>query len=632
MCGFVGILKKQERVDANTLNLMIAELKHRGPDDQSVWTENNVGLAHARLSIQDLSSIANQPMLSLTQRFVIAFNGEIYNYLELRKELMHEYALNFRTYGDTEVLVNAIELWGLEKTLNKCVGMFAFAAWDRKEKKLYLARDRFGEKPLYYGQLKNDFVFASELKSITKIYKDNLNINRDVLATYMNYCYVPKPYCIYSELKKLQPGAYLIVDSMLNVFEKIYWSAIEVALQPKIDLSFNDAVQELEKKLQLTLSQQMLSNVPLGAFLSGGVDSSAIVALMQSISTQPIKTFSIGFNEKKYDESIYAKAVARHLNTDHTELNVTDKCALSVIPKLSCIYDEPFADSSQIPIFLVSQLAKQSVTVSLSGDGGDEVFGGYSRYFLAHRIKAILGNGMINRLLQYCPEYFFDFLDYIPQKKFMHLSGKFRKAQHMAKALRGSFLEMHQSSCIQHHQNFVLSGRDFPVVGKFEHFGLSKNLSNVETMMLIDTLNYLTDDILVKVDRAAMAVSLETRVPFLDHRIFEFAWSLPEKYKVTSGRGKLVLRELLYRHVPRSLIDRPKMGFAIPLGQWLRGSLAGWVEDLLDENKLNQQGYLNASLVRRYWHEHKAGKHNWQGILWNILMFQQWLEHSNQGT
>jgi asparagine synthase (glutamine-hydrolysing) len=634
MCGFTGVLKKNTVVSNEVLTQMIAKIKHRGPDDQGIWIENNIGLAHARLSILDLSAAGHQPMFSFSKRFAIAFNGEIYNYLALKKELEQQFSCVFMTHSDTEMLVNAIELWGIDKTLAKCTGMFAFAAWDRQTKLLYLARDRFGEKPLYYGNVAGDFVFSSELKPIQAVYKDQLHINRDALATYMRYSYVPTPSSIYNEIKKLEPGTYLTLDPSFTISQKTYWSAIEVALQAKKSpaiISFDEAVNQLEDRLKNVLAGQMLSDVPLGAFLSGGVDSSTVVALMQSQSNRPVKTFSVGFNERKYDESGFAKAVAEHLGTDHTELRVTDQDALAVIPMLGRMYDEPFADSSQIPTFLVSQLSKKHVTVALSGDGGDEVFGGYNRYFLAHRLKKILGNPVINTLIKYTPEKIFDLLDYFPQKKIAGIAQKFKKVQNMAHLFQGPFSEVYDGFCTQHFtkNSLVLSANESSVVSKKNHIDILPYFSEIEWMMLIDALTYLNDDILTKVDRAAMAVSLETRVPFLDHTLFEFAWSLPEAYKIKSGSGKRVLKEVLYRHVPKQLIDRPKMGFGIPYGEWLRGSLASWAQDLLNEQKLHQQGYLNASLVNQYLQEHLSGKRSCQGILWNVLMFQQWLEEAN---
>jgi asparagine synthase (glutamine-hydrolysing) len=631
MCGIVGVIKKAQAVDDVALNRMVAKVAHRGPNHQDIWFEKNVGLGHARLSIQDLSSAGHQPMCSNNKRYVIVFNGEIYNYLELKKELISEFDCQFITHSDTEVLVNSIELFGVEKTLKKITGMFAFAAWDRKERMLYLARDRFGEKPLYYGEVNGDFIFSSELKPIIEEYKAYLNINRDSLATYMRYGYVPTPSSIYSEIKKLEPGTCLTLDRSFTITQKTYWSAIEVALQAKkspVIISFDEAVNQLEARLKDVLAGQMLSDVSLGAFLSGGVDSSTVVALMQSLSNRPIKTFSIGFKEKRYDESGFAKAVAEHLGTDHTELRVTDQDALTVIPMLGRMYDEPFADSSQIPTFLVSQLAKKHVTVALSGDGGDEVFGGYNRYFLAHRLKKILGNPVINTLIRYTPEKVFDLLHYFPQKKIAGIAQKFKKVQKMAHLFQGPFSGVYDGFCTQHFttNSLVLSANESSVVNKKNHIDILPYLSEVEWMMLIDALTYLNDDILTKVDRAAMAVSLETRVPFLDHTLFEFAWSLPEAYKVKSGNGKRVLKELLYRYVPKKLIERPKVGFAMPYAKWLRGDLFCWAQDLLSEKKLSQQGYLNVPLVKRYLDEHRSGKKNWQEILWSILMFQLWLD------
>lgn len=632
MCGLVGILKKSQLAERSILSHMVNVLKHRGPDDHGIWCESNIGLGHARLSIHDLSPAGHQPMFSQSQRFVTVFNGEIYNYLELKNELSNELYFHFSTQSDTELLINAIELWGIEKTLRKTIGMFAFAAWDRKENKLYLARDRFGEKPLYYGRLGNDFVFSSELKPIISVFKEHLHIDRDVLATYLRYAYVPTPYCIYHEMKKLGPGTYLCVDNDLTVSQKIYWSAAEVALRAKanpLDCSFSESVNALENQLKLTLGRQMLSDVPIGAFLSGGIDSSTVTAIMQSLSSKPIKTFSIGSNKKKYDESAFAKNIAQHLGTDHTELIITQKEAMDVIPLLSQIYDEPFADSSQIPTFLVSQLAKRSVTVALSGDGADEIFGGYNRYFLAAKMKKILGNPLADALLRIIPETAFDILHYLPHKKINHLAEKLNKVSRIAQYLHTSFADFYEGFCthIHPHSQLVKLSQEKEIIKKIKHTDLLLSLTDIEWMMLIDTLTYLSDDIMTKVDRAAMAVSLETRAPFLDHHIFEFAWRLPLHYKVNSEKGKMVLREVLLRYVPKTLIERPKMGFGVPLAEWLRGGLSEWAQDLLQESKLQQQGFLDVALVKQYLKEHLTGKKDRHGILWNILMFQQWLDN-----
>lgn len=630
MCGFAGIFKKNLKIDESILKSMLKKLHHRGPDDQGIWLENNIGLAHARLSIQDLSYAAHQPMLSLNQRFVIAFNGEIYNHLDLKKELIQEFSCHFMTHSDTEVLVNAISFWGIEKTLKKLIGMFAFALWDRLEKLLYLARDRFGEKPLYYGKIDHDFVFSSELDPIKIAFKGKLNIDKDTLATYMHYGYVPTPYSIYSEIKKLEPGVYLILKENLEINSYTYWSAIDTAIHAKknpLSLSFDEAVDELDRKLKKTISMQMLGDVPLGAFLSGGVDSSTVVALMQSLSDKPIKTFSIGFKEKKYDESLFAKNIAHHLGTDHTELIVTDKEAMAVIPKIAGIYGEPFADSSQIPTYLVSQLARKEVTVALSGDAGDELFGGYHRYFLASRVVSLLSNPFLNRLIRHFPEKIFYALRYFPQKNVLHFSKKFQKLKQLAFYLNDSFSSLYHEFCTQSQRKeaLILQGKEREVITQARFLTLFDSFSKFEWMMLIDTLTYLLDDILVKVDRAAMSVSLETRIPFLDHTIFEFAWALPEKYKFNASSGKLVLKHLLYRYLPSHLIDRPKMGFGIPFAEWLRGGLSTWAKDLLNKDTLQGQGYLNVNLVQSYLNDHLSNKRDWHGILWNILMFQEWL-------
>lgn len=632
MCGFVGILSVQNNITQEILGPMVETIHHRGPDDYGIWCEENVGFAHARLSIHDLSAAGHQPMASHSGRWVIAFNGEIYNFNSLREELLKEKNHTFIGDSDTEVLVNAIEHWGIEKTLKKSTGMFAFSCWDKQEKVLYLARDRFGEKPLYYGKIGHDLVFASELKAISSRYKQDLEIDRDVLATYMRYGYIHTPYSIYENVYKLEPGKIVKITNDLNSEEITYWSSIDVALkgyENPLDISFTEAVDTLERQLKQTLSDQMLADVPLGAFLSGGVDSSAVVALMQSISTKPIKTFSIGFHEKKYDEAPYAKSVANHLKTDHTELYVTARQALDVIPKLADIYDEPFADSSQVPTFLVSQLTKQHVTVSLSGDAGDELFGGYNRYFFAEKIKKlILDRKFLSAIVKSLPDRIIKLVNYIPQKKIVLLSDKIQKMKKVLLASNNSFPIFYRNICSQYQapNDMLDRGKERRILSEKNYSTYLSKLDPMSWMMLIDACTYMMDDILVKVDRAAMAVSLETRVPFLDHRIYELAWKMPKKYKVRGRSGKEVLKHVLYKHVPRDLIDRPKMGFGIPYDQWLRGELSGWAGELLNSQKLKQQGYLDPDLISRLWKEHRKGKRNWQAPLWSALMFQSWLE------
>lgn len=628
MCGIAGILNfNQELINEKLIHDMISPLHHRGPDSHGVWCDEGVGLGHVRLSIHDLSAAGHQPMFSHTGRWVIVFNGEIYNYQELRAQLSKEYLLNFKSDSDTEVLINAIEYWGIEHALQKCVGMFAFCAFDRKAGKFYLARDRFGEKPLYYGQQSNIFAFASELKALKPLRSLTweFDIDRNALATYMRYGYVPTPYSIYKNIYKLEPGCYLQVSEDGKSKIHSYWRAKDALSQVRFNGAYQDAVQALEQKLKSTLKLQMASDVPLGAFLSGGVDSTTIVALMQSMSTQKINTFSIGFHEDKFNEAEYAREVARHLGTNHTDMYVSEHDALQVIPKLSSMYDEPFADSSQIPTFLVSQIAKSKVTVSLSGDAGDELFGGYNRYFLAQKLKQrVLDKTIVNFGVSNMPNAILKTLGRT-SSKYAHFSDKLLKLKQIVKNSGRLPESLYQQICSQIYQtDFVLGGRELATLDHDRLVGAGE-MNFQEWMMYADSQTYMMDDILTKVDRAAMAVSLETRVPFLDHRIYEFAWSLPLEYKIKNGIGKSVLRDVLYQYVPKTLLDRPKMGFGVPLVKWLRGDLRDWVESLLHPDLLTQQGYLDSKIVQRYWQQHLSNKNNWQAALWNILMFQAWL-------
>ena len=632
MCGLAGILRHSNHVTPPEIQDMVARLPHRGPDDQGIWTEKHIGLGHARLSIHDLSASGHQPMASHCGRWVMVFNGEIYNYRTLRQNLYEErQGLQFAGDSDTEVLVNAIAHWGIEKTLKKAIGMFAFACWDRDQGKLFLARDRFGEKPLYYGQLGHDFVFGSELRVFQTQYRDQLTIAKDALASYLRYGYVPTPYSIFKGIFKLEPATILECDERLNTKQYRYWSRVDVALcgygKTREDVSLTGATDELETLLKQVLADQMLADVPLGAFLSGGIDSSSIVALMQSLSSQPIKTFSIGFDNPQFDEAPYAKAVAQHLQTEHTELYVTGAQALEVVPLLPNIYDEPFADSSQIPTFLVSQLAREHVTVSLSGDAGDELFGGYNRYLYANQIKQkLLDKPFVAALVKHFPVVLLKFADYLPQKKVAFLANKISKIQNALRASGGSFPQFYESICSQNlfPEQLLLSSGEVKPLEEHRYIQLLDQLDPISWMMLIDACTYMQDDILVKVDRAAMAVSLETRVPFLDHRVYEWAWQLPQHYKISQGQGKQILREMLYRYVPRKLIERPKRGFGIPLGSWLRAELKVWAEDLLDPQKLVQQGLFNSSVVQALWQRHQSGREDLSAALWTILMFQAW--------
>lgn len=646
MCGLAGYLGSGVP-GIGLLSKMAEPISDRGPDDAGFWwdTPDQFGLAHCRLSILDLSSAGHQPMLSSGCRYVIAFNGEIYNHQELRLEINSIYSkdqINWRGCSDTETLLAGIEVWGLEKTLKKSVGMFAIALWDKEEKRLFLARDRIGEKPLYYGWQeegsKKSFLFGSELKTLKAHPSFSAKVDRGSLSLLLRHNYVPAPYSIYEGISKLEPGSILSVSlSHPDPVIKKYWDLIDVALAGKaapFTGSPLQAVDELEKLVKSAVHQQMVADVPLGAFLSGGIDSSTIVALMQSQSSRPVKTFTIGFNEVGYNEAVHAKAVAKHLGTDHTELYVSPTQAIEVIPKLPGLYCEPFADSSQIPTYLVSQLARQKVTVSLSGDAGDELFCGYSRYKLASQLWWRLSlmpapmRGFASKLITSISPSAWDKLGTIIPggNVYASLGDKIHKGAGVLSSQDFRQLYLGIVSQITNPSEWVIGGVE-PATKLIGDAPLLTQFNDVEQMMLLDTITYLPDDILTKVDRAAMGVSLEGRVPFLDHRIFEFAWTLPLDYKLRDGQTKWPLRQLLYRYVPKELIERPKMGFGVPIGDWLRGPLKGWAESLLSEERLRREGYFHSEIIRSKWAEHLSGKRNWQSQLWTVLMFQAWLEN-----
>ena len=660
MCGFAGFLTNNSNTLANAAalaNAMALTIDHRGPDDAGVWVDDQAGiaLAHRRLSIIDLSPAGHQPMASKSNRYIIAFNGEIYNHLELRRELemMRQHPsilardidpINWRGHSDTETLLAGFEAWGVEATLQKTIGMFVISLWDKKEKVLTLARDRMGEKPIYYGFQNNTFLFGSELKALKEHPEFLSEIDRDVLCLYLRHCYIPAPYSIYKGIKKLLPGTYLQVRlgcdaNSPSLTPKPYWS-MEVAVAKGIDNPFTgsdeQAVNALDSQLKQSIGLQMMADVPLGAFLSGGVDSSAVVALMQSQSSRPVKTFSIGFDEVGYNEADYAKAVARHLGTDHADLYVSSTEAMAVIPLLGKIYDEPFADSSQIPTYLVSKMAKQHVTVSLSGDGGDELFGGYNRYLLADKwqkiecvpffLRKMIGN-LIETLSPSAWDLIFQQLTLI--KPFpSNMGEKFQKlAKRLEKVDSTHTLYYSLVSEIDSPEKIVL-GANEPHTWLTEYGMKMPFQDSKQQMMFLDAMTYLPDDILVKVDRAAMSNSIETRVPFLDHRVVEFASRLPMNMKIRDGKTKWLLRQVLYQYVPKELIERPKAGFGIPLAEWLRGPLRDWAEALIDEKRLRQEGYFNVHYIRNLWTAHLTGKRNHQLLLWSILMFQEWLAES----
>lgn len=645
MCGIVGAFgapgSRQDWVEAGC-----RALRHRGPDDSGVWREPAAGIAlgQTRLSILDLSEAGRQPMVSSCGRYCIVFNGEIYNHLELRRQLSGRSWLG---HSDTETLLACLMHWGVEKTLRATVGMFAFAWFDCFERRLILARDRLGEKPLYYGYAADAFVFASELRPLRAAPGFDAAIDRTALALYMRQSYVPAPHSIYSSLRKIPAGSWLELTPVLVTARSLptprpYWSATDAALAGERDplhLGDSEAIRTLEQLLADAVRGQMLADVPLGAFLSGGVDSSTVVALMQAQSARPVQTFSIGFEANEYDEGGYARRVAQHLGTNHTELVVRAADALALVPQMPAVYDEPFADPSQLPTFLVAQLARRQVTVALSGDGGDELFGGYNRYFLGARawpslarIPRSLRCGIAHGLRALSPGTWdrlaAGLLPIVPSRYRLAMVGD--RAHKIAGVLECCREEdLYRRLVSQHWPEPVVLGAEAAnntIAANYTSGSQWPSLSSLmPRMMLLDSITYLPDDILVKVDRAAMAVSLETRVPLLDHRVFEFAWRLPLHLKVRGGQGKWILRQVLHRHVPQQLVERPKMGFGVPLDAWLRGPLREWAEHLLVESRLRGEGLLNASVIRRRWNEHLLGRRNWQYALWNVLMFQAWL-------
>jgi asparagine synthase (glutamine-hydrolysing) len=646
MCGIAGFMASTWPDAIESIGSRMADaIAHRGPDDSGIWTDPAAGvcLAHRRLAIIDLSPAGHQPMISRNGRFVLVFNGEIYNHIDIREELEASGScVSWRGRSDTETLLAAFEYWNVDAVLPRVVGMFAFALWDRAERRLTLARDRFGEKPLYYGWVgdgaERAFIFGSELKALLRYPTFANSISRNALALYTQLCVIPAPYSIYEDVSKLPSGSLLTLDAKnlarREVHIEPYWRLTNVVLQG-LERPFErdcEAVDALEEVLRSAVARQAVADVPLGAFLSGGVDSSTIVALMQAQSRRSVKTFTVGFEEAGFDEAPHARRVAQHLGTDHHEIVVTSADARSVIPQLPSLYDEPFADSSQIPTHLVAQCARTRVTVALSGDGGDELFCGYTRYLWARRVWA--GVGWLSPSLRRA----IGALIYVMPDVLWNVSGKMLpsadrvvrlgdKAQRLAHRLQTArnIDDLYRSLVTEWPPDArLVHGADRVTIRLDDNLGGVVDAEN--RMMAWDALTYLQDDILTKVDRAAMGVSLETRVPFLDDRVFQLAWQLPLHMKLRGGQSKWALRQVLYRYVPRELIERPKAGFGIPVGEWFRGPLRDWAEALLDESRLSREGYLDAKLVRQTWKQHLSGHYDWTARLWSILMFQAWLE------
>ncbi len=625
MCGLAGFFtnKKFTLSEPDLLNKMGDTLVSRGPDDGGIWFDSNVGvgLAHRRLAVIDLTNAGHQPMSSTTGRYVMAFNGEIYNHLDLRRRLNSEGDTSeWRGHSDTETLLACFEKWGIEKTLVSTVGMFAIALWDLNEQKLILARDRLGEKPLYWGWHDGVLLFGSELKALKAHSAFCKDINRGALALYLRHNYVPAPFSIYENIEKLMPGHYVSIsvnDTRASVTPVPFWSlndVVKAGLASPLQGDSMMMVDVLEKQLVESIDIQMLADVRLGAFLSGGVDSSLVVALMQKQSPRPVKTFTIGFDESGFNEAEHALAVSKHLGTEHTEIYVGASDALNVIPALPQFFCEPFADSSQIPTYLVSQLARQHVTVALSGDAGDELFGGYNQYKFAPKMW-----GQLNRVPLSVRQFA------AAASKSIPLPAKVKKLLNVLPA-KGREDFYHRLQSHWYSPESVVIGAKEPVTLLTSSHSWPESVDFQSWMMAMDAQCYMVDDILVKVDRASMANSLETRVPFLDHRVVELAWRIPQAMKIREGKGKWILRQVLYRHVPQEMIERPKKGFSIPLGEWLRGPLREWAETLLSEERIIKDGYFNVSPIRETWKRHLSGADDYSTKLWSILMFQAWLE------
>lgn len=632
MCGLTGFWDFSARFNEEQLaiiaNKMIAKLTHRGPDDSDVWLHSKNGLVfcHSRLAIVDLTMAGKQPMHSNSGRFVLSYNGEVYNASEIRKELIN-LGHSFRGSSDTEVIVQAFEEWGIIASCKKFIGMFALAVWDNKLTELTLLRDRVGVKPLYFGMIGHTFFFGSEIKSFFVHPLWYGKLNKDALTRYIQFNYVPTPYSIFQNIFKLEPATILTINKQQQINKVIYWDLDKIATTNKFIETEPTIIRNLEDLLKSSVEMRMLADVPVGAFLSGGIDSSLVVALMQELSNTKVTTFTIGFNEHGYNEADFAREVAKHLGTDHQELILNPHQALELIPELPIFYDEPFADSSQLPTLLIAKLARKTVTVALSGDGGDELFAGYNRYFLWNNIfskiawlpksvRRLFAKSILTISLE----------NWELINKIIKIRNLGDRAYKLANILSFHDFQDFYTKVISFwlNQNPLLHPSIIT-----DNYNISNNFNCIETMQLLDLKNYLSDDILTKVDRASMAYSLEAREPLLDHRLIEFAWQLPMNYKIRFGESKWILKKILAKYLPQKLINRPKMGFGVPIEKWLRKELASWAIDLLDPKKLEQQGLFNSKIINNKLQEHLSGIRNHQYDLWGILMFQAWYQKYN---
>lgn len=641
MCGIAGFLvDPSSRTSLDQLksiaNAMHVSLEHRGPDDHGIWVDPEAGVAlvHRRLSIVDLSPAGHQPMHSADGRHVIVYNGEVYSHLPIRAEI-EATGHRFRGHSDTEVMLESFARYGIRATADRLIGMFAIAIWDKQTRTLKLLRDRLGIKPIYWAKIAGLFMFGSELKALRQHPGWTPRIEPAAVASFTRHNYIPAPHSIYQGVHKLEPGTILTLEFGREPQLEKFWDVRQVALDGiRNPLTGDDAslVEQLETLLVDAVRKRMMADVPLGAFLSGGIDSSTVVALMKAANVGPVKTFSIGFEEKAFNEAPHAAAIAKHLGTDHTELIVRSQQALEVVPKLSEIFDEPFADSSQIPTYLVSAMTREHVTVALSGDGGDELFSGYNRYQLTRRswrmlslVPAPLRRALAAGLTSVSTERWNAIFEYLPEHSYPRLPGD--KIHKFANVLGLNDVDELYRRLISHWDPSRIAPSVAEARGVLWDSSVRTDFPNLlDRMQFLDSVTYLPDDILTKVDRASMAVALEARVPLLDHRVVEMAWRLPHSVKIRRGVSKWLLRQVLYRHVPKSLVERPKMGFAIPLDEWLRGPLRQWAENLLSEKRLRETDFFDVALIRRHWAEHLSRKRNWQYALWDVLMFEAWRE------